>query len=425
MQFDIPEILAQLSLTPSSFGAKDAAKGAEWVFFPGQPKAGQGKGRFSEPLFSEKLKDLLKERSELHEFDRMEEEPVISISVPLKDGGNQTAVWLGDGTSTYDLQTALRKCFAEAIPEFRKKDGPKLLIDVSELSQDEASLVCESFGFLGVASGWKPFRLGVRQKKAQKSQDSFQATLQCGKLDSQKLKSDFERGAVLGRANNRVRTLADLPANVLNPQTYRAFLEKECKRLGLELEFMGIDALKKAGAGAFLAVVQADFSRGAGIAKIKYSPKGSVGKNAKPQRPLALVGKGVCYDTGGYNIKPGQYMLGMHGDMTGSALAFAMIAALSEMKADFEVHAYLALAENLISSTAYKPNEVVIALDGTAIEVVDTDAEGRMLLSDTLALARKTKPWLMIDYATLTGAAIRSLDTRRSAVFSQDRKSVV
>jgi leucyl aminopeptidase len=88
------------------------------------------------------------------------------------------------------------------------------------------------------------------------------------------------------------------------------------------------------------------------------------------------------------------------------------------MKADIEVHAYLALAENLISPTAFKPNEVVIASDGTSIEVVDTDAEGRMVLSDTLAFARKGKPDLLIDYATLTGAAIRSLDRRKSAVFS-------
>jgi leucyl aminopeptidase/proline iminopeptidase len=108
--------------------------------------------------------------------------------------------------------------------------------------------------------------------------------------------------------------------------------------------------------------------------------------------------------------------------MTGSALALSLCGYFARTQADIEVHAYMALAENLISPTAYKPNEVVVASDGTSIEVVDTDAEGRMVLADTLAFARKGKPDLLIDYATLTGAAIRSLDRKKSAVFSHTHR---
>jgi leucyl aminopeptidase len=104
--------------------------------------------------------------------------------------------------------------------------------------------------------------------------------------------------------------------------------------------------------------------------------------------------------------------------MTGSAVALSLTRYFAEEEVEFEVVTYLAIAENLVSPTAYRPNEVVRAIDGTTIEVVDTDAEGRMVLADTLALARKDEADLVLDFATLTGAAIRSLDTRRGAVFS-------
>lgn len=222
----------------------------------------------------------------------------------------------------------------------------------------------------------------------------------------------------MGAANNEVRTLADLPANELHPGSYRTRVQALAKEHGLKYEFWDIKELKKRKAGAFLAVTRADPNSEGGIACIRYVPKS---RNSKT-KTLSLVGKGICFDTGGYNVKGSAYMLGMHGDMTGSALAFALVGYFAQIKAPFEVHAYLALAENLISPTAYKPNEVVIASDGTSIEVVDTDAEGRMILADTLAFARQEKPDLMIDFATLTGAAVRALDTRKSAVFSHDEK---
>jgi leucyl aminopeptidase len=209
-----------------------------------------------------------------------------------------------------------------------------------------------------------------------------------------------------------VRTLTDLPANFLNPAHYRLLATQLAQAHGWKVEFLSTQKLEKIGAHSFLAVTRADPKTDAGNLKISYRPK----KGAK--KHLALVGKGLCFDTGGYNIKTGGGMNGMHSDMSGSAVALATLGYFEETQAPFAVTAYLALAENLISPTAFKPNEVVSACDGTTIEVVDTDAEGRMVLSDTLALARREKPNLCIDFATLTGAAIRALDTRMGAVFS-------
>jgi leucyl aminopeptidase len=199
---------------------------------------------------------------------------------------------------------------------------------------------------------------------------------------------------------------------LLTPKTYRERVKWLAKERKWEFKFHDFATLKKMGAGAFCAVVQADPQTEAGIVRVTYKPKGTA------KGKLALVGKGLCFDTGGHNIKTGQYMHTMHRDMTGSAVALATLEALAELGVPYEVEAFLALAENLISPSAFRPNDVVTACDGTTIEVVDTDAEGRMVLSDTLALAAREKPDLVLDFATLTGSAVRSVGTQRSAVFS-------
>ncbi|MDX5410716.1 MAG: leucyl aminopeptidase family protein, partial [Thauera sp.] len=165
-------------------------------------------------------------------------------------------------------------------------------------------------------------------------------------------------------------------------------------------------------AGAFLAVTQASERDDGGLLRLSYRPKGHAKKPG-----LALIGKGICFDTGGVNLKSAKSMHGMHEDMEGSAVALGTLLALSLLKVDFAVDCWLALAENHIGPQAYKPNDVVTASDGTRIEIVHTDAEGRMVLADALAIAARDKPALMLDYATLTGACVYALSTRYSGVF--------
>jgi leucyl aminopeptidase len=129
---------------------------------------------------------------------------------------------------------------------------------------------------------------------------------------------------------------------------------------------------------------------------------------------IALVGKGICFDTGGTNLKSARHMHAMHQDMAGSAVALGTLLALTRLRVPFAVECWLALAQNHIGPNAYKQNDVVTAMNGTTIEVIHTDAEGRMVLADTLAMASESKPALMIDYATLTGSCIQALGTAYS-----------
>jgi leucyl aminopeptidase len=133
---------------------------------------------------------------------------------------------------------------------------------------------------------------------------------------------------------------------------------------------------------------------------------------------LSLVGKGICFDTGGTNLKPHKSMLDMHTDMEGSAVAVGSLYALHALGSPLTVDCWLAITENRIGPTAYKPQDVVRALNGTTIQVIHTDAEGRMVLADTLALAARAKPRAIIDYATLTGACVYALTERYSGAFT-------
>jgi leucyl aminopeptidase len=228
----------------------------------------------------------------------------------------------------------------------------------------------------------------------------------------------YARTIAAARGNNLARYLTALPPNELTPARYRRLVEGLARRYGWKSEFFGLARLRRLGAGAFLAVARGAEDPAAGILHLRYVPKGKTAAAGQARR-LALVGKGICFDTGGTNLKPARHMHGMHEDMAGSAVALGVLLALTELEADFAVDCWLALARNEIGPRAYRQNEVVRAANGSTIEIVHTDAEGRLVLADTLALAtRAARPELLIDYATLTGSCIGALSTRLCGAFT-------
>jgi leucyl aminopeptidase len=228
---------------------------------------------------------------------------------------------------------------------------------------------------------------------------------------------DLERVRAEGVGNNIARWLTAMPPNRLTAATYRRVAETLAKKYSLGCKFIGEHELGKLGAGAFLAVAQGNATRDAGMLRLCYRPQG-------PGKPdLTLVGKGILFDTGGTNLKPFKGMLDMHTDMQGSAVTLGTLLALAELKVPYAVDAWLAITENRTSATAYKSQDVVTAANGTSIQVIHTDAEGRMVLADTLALAARDEPKLIIDYATLTGTCISALTQRYSGVFTNRERA--
>ncbi len=211
--------------------------------------------------------------------------------------------------------------------------------------------------------------------------------------------------------NTLCRQLTITPPNELTPTIYREKVAALAKQHGWKHEEFDMPALRKMGAGAFYAVGQGSDPQDAAIVHLSYTPKDA-------KKHVALVGKGICFDTGGHNIKPAKYMQGMHEDMNGSAVTLGILLAATQQQLPVKLDCWLAIAQNHIGPLAYKQNDVVTALNGTTIEIVHTDAEGRMVLADTLTLASREKPDAILDFATLTGSMIAALGDRISGVIS-------
>jgi leucyl aminopeptidase len=226
-------------------------------------------------------------------------------------------------------------------------------------------------------------------------------------LEKEKLREQI----VLTCGTNLVRYLSALAGNDLTPSRYVTLATQLAKESGLKAEFFSLQKLERMKAGAFLAVARAAEDKGSGILKVSYQP-------GRGKTEIALVGKGITFDTGGSQLKTGEHMFGMNGDMGGSAVALALVLIAKELKWKQSVTAYLAITENAIGPKAYRPNDMVKTLSGKTIEVVDSDAEGRMVLSDALHLAGTEKPKLMMDFATLTGACVRAIGTNYCGAYT-------
>jgi leucyl aminopeptidase len=223
---------------------------------------------------------------------------------------------------------------------------------------------------------------------------------------------DLDLTLATAAGNNLARWLTALPPSTLDAGMYRRLLKQFAQRLKLGFKFHGETQLKRLGAGAFLAVARGNGARDAGIAYLSYRPRGAAAA------AISLVGKGICFDTGGTNLKAHKSMLDMHTDMEGSAVALGSLYALHALRSPLAVDCWLAITENRIGPLAYKPQDVVRAANGTTIQIIHTDAEGRMVLADALSLASAKKPRAIIDYATLTGACVHALTERYSGAFT-------
>ncbi|MDA8328140.1 MAG: leucyl aminopeptidase family protein [Betaproteobacteria bacterium] len=223
----------------------------------------------------------------------------------------------------------------------------------------------------------------------------------------------FAHEHALAAANVLSRTLTATPGNQLTPRVYRKKIAELAQIHGWQTKEHDQKALRKLGAGAFLAVAQGSQDDEAAIVYLRRHVAGA-------KKTVALVGKGICFDTGGHQLKPAKYMLGMHEDMAGSAVALSILQAATELNLPVNLEVWLAIAENHLGPLAYKPGDVVTALNGTTIEMMHTDAEGRLVLADTLSLAARNQPDVMVDFATLTGSMVTALGTRYSGVLGNN-----
>jgi leucyl aminopeptidase len=222
----------------------------------------------------------------------------------------------------------------------------------------------------------------------------------------------LEASRIVGEQVARARDWVNTPANDLLPTEFAAQLEAATSGTRVAFEVLDADALERLGCGGILGVGRGSASAPC-LVKLTWRPE-------EPTGSVALVGKGITYDSGGLTIKPGSTMHTQKKDMAGAAAAAAAVLALEALHVPIAVTAYLPLAENMISGSSMRPGDVLTTLSGRTVEVLNTDAEGRLVLADALTMAVRDEPDVVVNVATLTGPCVVALGERIAGLFGDD-----
>lgn len=318
------------------------------------------------------------------------------------DAGTIVLTGAGDPGKFDDL--ALETAAGAAYQAVKLSGAKSLTIDGGSLSADQAARA--AFGARLAAYRFLKYRTTLKPEKTPSIE-----TIKVVTADVKAAQAAWEGLSPVADAVEFSRDLVSEPANVLYPEEF-ANRVKALEKLGLEVEILGEKELEKLGFRTLLAVGQGSV-RESKVAIMKWNG----GK--KGDQPIAFVGKGVCFDSGGISIKPADGMEEMKWDMGGAAAVAGLMHALAGRKAKANVVGVLGLVENMPDGAAQRPGDVVMSLSGQSVEVLNTDAEGRLVLADCLWYTQERfKPKFMLDLATLTGAMIVALGLEYAGVFS-------
>ncbi|HEV3485745.1 MAG TPA: leucyl aminopeptidase, partial [Vicinamibacterales bacterium] len=231
-------------------------------------------------------------------------------------------------------------------------------------------------------------------------------------LDNKRVKRLNDTARAITTGVTTVRDLGNTPANVMTPERLAERAEEVCKDVGVKCTVYGLREIQRMKMGGLIAV-----NRGSDLEPrfvvMEYAPR-------RAKTHVALVGKGITFDSGGISIKPAEKMEEMKFDMCGAAAVIGIVEAAARLELPVKVTGIFAATENLPSGSAYKPGEIITMMNGKTVEIVNTDAEGRMILGDALHYASQLKPDHLVDYATLTGACVVALGSEAAGLFTDD-----
>lgn len=321
-------------------------------------------------------------------------------------------VGLGDADN-YDAE-AIRRASAHGLLKAQSLKARDVAIDMNSLvySEIETATIAQA-----VAEGGM---LALYRYRGQKSSDeaSEETPSKLSILVTDDKRADIEQGIKTGQAfaNGAMltRELVNLPPNIATPTYLAAQAEAMAKETGLSCKVLGKQQMKALKMGALLGVAQGSST----------PPQFIVLEHNVSLRDshdtIVLVGKGVTFDTGGYSLKSRDGMIGMKADMGGGAAVIGAMRTIAMLDVPLHVVGLIPASDNMISDTAYRPQEVLTASNGTTIEIISTDAEGRLLLADALVYAQRYDPVAVVDIATLTGSIVTALGRAAAGVFSND-----
>ena len=304
------------------------------------------------------------------------------------------------GTATRYLRKGNAKSFALA---------PRLEGDAGEIA---------SYAAQGVAFSQFELDKYRTKDKNNKSVDNFVLFVEGGNQSD--LKDGLKRGGIIGDSMNFTRDLANEPPNILTPTEMANRAKKMAQEAGLKCEILDEAKMERMGMGSLLSVSKGS-EQPAKLIVLRYEPKKSSGKKGEL---LAYVGKGITFDTGGISLKPGEGMDAMKYDMSGGATVLGTMRAIGLLKPTIPVLGIVAAVENMPDGKASRPSDVVTAMNGKTVEILNTDAEGRLILADAVAYAEQQGATRIVDMATLTGAVIIALGDINTGIMGNDQEFV-
>ncbi|MCQ8188760.1 leucyl aminopeptidase [Streptomyces rugosispiralis] len=313
----------------------------------------------------------------------------------------------GDG---YDAETLRRAAGAAA----RALSGSKKGAFALPIEDPAGATAVAEGALLGAYTYDKSNGNGGNAKDKDKKNNGplAEVALVGGKPRDKAYKAAVERATALVAEINRARDLINTPSNLLNPAAFAAEAVAAAKEHGLKTEVLDEKALKKGGYGGILGVGQGSEAPPR-LVRIAYT-------HPKAEKTLALVGKGITYDSGGISLKPAGHNETMKCDMSGAAAVFAAVVTAAKLGLRVNLTGWLALAENMPSGSATRPGDVLSMYGGKTVEVLNTDAEGRLVLADAITRAGEEKPDAIVDVATLTGAMVLALGNRTFGIMTND-----
>jgi leucyl aminopeptidase len=289
----------------------------------------------------------------------------------------------------------------------------RVLFDFPAAPEDQAAALHDfTLGLRLRAYKFDQFK--SKKDKKDEPENGGPADIRIAGPDGAAVEAAIERTRGLADGVDLARTLVNLPPNLIYPESF-ADKAKELEKLGVAVDVLDVPALEALGMRALLGVGQGS-RRPSRVVIMRWN-----GASDKAAQPVAFVGKGVCFDSGGISLKPGAGMEDMKGDMAGAACVTGLMHALASRKARVNAIGAIGLVENMPDGGAQRPGDIVTAMSGTTIEIINTDAEGRLVLADVLWHVQSTfKPAFMVDLATLTGAILIALGQEYAGLFSNN-----
>ncbi|UJF28010.1 leucyl aminopeptidase [Planococcus sp. 107-1] len=334
------------------------------------------------------------------------------ITYPALSGSIPRVLFIGLNDRKKLTEDTIRTAFGHVGKELAKKKIKKAAVYLDSFLNDEIS--SEDAAYLaveGITMG--TYKFDDYKTSSNEADVALETLAVLSEDDAEELQASAFIGHVFGQSVNEARTLVNMPANLLTATAMADYAKELGETYGFETEILGKAEMEELGMGAILAVNQGSVEEPRLIV-LKYKATENF------EEPLALVGKGITFDTGGYSLKPKDGIVGMKGDMGGAAAVLGAMKVIGELKPEKNVIAVIASTDNMVSGNAFKPDDVITSLSGKTIEILNTDAEGRLVLADSVTYAKQMGATHIIDVATLTGGVIVALGNDKTGALTND-----